>query len=83
MKNQQKVSSRFTLTVLVTFYFSLKLIGPLSVNNISKIHIIFIKVLITSIKSKEEGEDQKVKPYPYLTDLEIAWTCIRLKTSGE
>ena len=34
-------------------------------------------------KSKEEGKDQKLKPYHHLTDLEIASIKTQMNTSGK
>ena len=68
--NQQKVSYRFTLIVAVAFYFLLKLINVYFRDS----HIKLIKALNAFTKSKEEVKDQELKPYHYLTDLEIAWT---------
>ena len=55
----------------------------LNVYNINKAHILLIKTLNASTKRKEDGKDQELKLYHYLTDLEITWTFIGLKTSGE
>ena len=54
----------------------------LNVYNINETHILLIKNLNTSIRSKEDGKDQELKLYHYLTDLEIAWTYIGLKKMG-
>ena len=75
-ENQQKVSYRFMFTVPVTFYFSLKFKDFLNVYNNREIHIQLIKALNAYTKSKEEGIDQKLKPYHCLTDLAKAWAYI-------
>ena len=55
----------------------------LNVYNINETHILLIKTLNASTKRKEDGKDQALQLYHYLNGLEIAWTYIGLKTSGE
>ena len=76
-ENQQNISYRITLAQLsypcnVLLFLKSKR-SPLR-KNIREIHIQLIKTLTGFIKSNEEGKYQELKPYHYLTDLEIALT---------